>query len=87
MREAKIGGAYCFLIGISDRFRPHMQALQSYLEKTRTSQTAFARRVGVSQPTISDIVRGRHSPSVALLKRIAKETRLSVDKLLSGGTA
>lgn len=60
-----------------------MKALATYLENTGTSQTEFAKRVGVSQPTISDIIRGVHSPSVDLLKRIAKETRLSVDKLLA----
>lgn len=64
-----------------------MKALETYLKTTKTSQTEFARRVGVSQPTISDIIRGQHSPSIPLLKRISKETRLSLDKLLSGGTA
>lgn len=60
-----------------------MQALDSYLKATNTTQTEFARRVGVSQPTISDIINKRHSPSVDLLKRIAKETGLSIDELLS----
>lgn len=82
MAQARIGLTYCIPIGNSDRFR-HMKALDSYLKTTKTSQTEFARRVGVSQATISDIIRGIHSPSVKLLKRLSKETRLSVDKLLS----
>lgn len=60
-----------------------MQALDSYLKTTQTSQTDFAQRVGVSQPTISDLIRGKHSPSVDLLKRISRETGLSADALLS----
>lgn len=87
MGERRIGLTYCCRIGISDTFSDHMKALESYLESTNTSQTEFARRVGVSQPTISDIIHGKHSPSVKLLKRISEETRLSLDELLSGGTA
>jgi len=60
-----------------------MKALDSYLKSTKTSQAEFARRVGVSQPTISDLIRGQHSPSVDLLKRIAKKTGLSLDQLVS----
>ena len=63
-----------------------MQALDSYLKATNTTQAEFARRVGVSQPTISDILRGVHSPSVSLLKRIAHETGLSLDELLTPET-
>lgn len=60
-----------------------MQALKSYLARTNTTQAELARRCAVSQPTISDIIRGVHSPSVELLKRISKVTGLSADKLLS----
>jgi transcriptional regulator with XRE-family HTH domain len=84
MSKRRIGLTYCNIIGNSDRFTGHMKALDSYLKSTKTSQAQFAADVGVSQPTISDIIRGKHSPSVKLLKRIAKKTRLSVDKLLSG---
>jgi len=64
-----------------------MKALDSWLKATNTTQTAFARRVGVSQPTISDIIRGEHFPSVELLKRIAKETGLSLDELVASEAA
>jgi transcriptional regulator with XRE-family HTH domain len=60
-----------------------MKALRSYLERTRTTQAAFAKRVGVSQPTIANLVNGVHSASSDLLKRIAQETGLSADELLT----
>lgn len=60
-----------------------MQALKSYRERRKISQAELARLCAVSQPTICDIENGRHLPSVELLKRIAKVTGLSADKLLS----
>lgn len=60
-----------------------MEALRTYLERTNTTQAELARRCEVSQPTICDIVNGRHSPSMELLKRISKVTGLSPNKLLS----
>lgn len=64
-----------------------MKALDSYLKATKTSQAEFARLVGVTQPTISDLIRGVHSPSVDLLKRIAAVTGKSTDELLSSEAA
>lgn len=60
-----------------------MEALRTYLELTETTQSELARRVGVSQPTISDIINGVHSPSMELLKRLTKVTGLSADKLIA----
>lgn len=60
-----------------------MEALRTYLQSTGTTQSMLAKRCGVSQPTISDIVNGVHSPSLELLKRLTKVTGLSADKLLS----
>ena len=60
-----------------------MQALKSYREKTGMTQAELARRVECSQPTICDIENGNISPSIELLKRLAKVTGLSADKLLS----
>lgn len=78
-----MGVAYCVSIGNSDRFSVHMEALRTYLELTETTQSELARRVGVSQPTISDIINGVHSPSMELLKRLTKVTGLSADKLIA----
>ncbi len=83
MREARIGVTYCVVIGISDRFSVHMQALKSYRERKGMTQAELARLIDVSQPTICDIENGRQSPSVEVLKRLAKVTGLSADKLLS----
>ena len=60
-----------------------MKALRNYLERTQTTQSAFAERLGVSQPTVANLVNGVHSASAKLLKRIARETGLSVDELLA----
>lgn len=63
-----------------------MKALDSWLKAKNTTQTAFAKSVGVSQATISDIINGKHNASVKLLKRIAKKTGLTIDRLLSSET-
>lgn len=83
MREAGIGVTYCVVIGISDRFSVHMQALKTYRERTKTTQAELARRLGVSQPTICEIENGNQMPTIRLLKRISKVTGLSADKLLA----
>jgi transcriptional regulator with XRE-family HTH domain len=83
MLEGRIEVTYCTVIGISDRFSVHMQALKSYRERRKISQAELARLCAVSQPTICDIENGRQMPSVPLLKRITKVTGLSADKLLA----
>lgn len=60
-----------------------MQALRAYLEKSAITQAAFARLVGVSQPTIANLVNGKHSASVPLLRRLSLVTGLSTDDLLA----
>ena len=74
--------AYCVSIRHSYTLAA-MQALRSYLHRTHTSQKAFAKRVGVSQPTIANLVNGVHSASADLLKRISRATGLSADELLA----
>jgi transcriptional regulator with XRE-family HTH domain len=64
-----------------------MRALADYLVRTQTTQAAFARKVRVSQPTIWNLINGKHSASVALLRRISRETGLSTDELLADETA
>lgn len=60
-----------------------MRALQNYLARTGTTQSAFAKLVDVSQPTIANLVNGVHSASSDLLKRISRVTGLSADELLA----
>lgn len=59
-----------------------MERLAKYLEDTKTSQTEFARLIGVSQPTICDWIRGDKSPTTENLKLVALRTGLSIDELL-----
>lgn len=60
-----------------------MKALRDYLDLTDTKQEAFAKRLGVSQATVSDWVNGEHMPSAERLVAISRETGISVDKLLA----
>lgn len=60
-----------------------MKALAAWLKTTNTSQKTLADLVGVTQPTISDILGGKYSPSVGLLKKLIKVTGLSADELLA----
>lgn len=59
-----------------------MEALARWLADTETSQYEFARAIGVSQPTISDWLRGEKLPTAENLRLIVKRTGLSADKLL-----
>lgn len=60
-----------------------MKALGAYLEKNGITQAAFAEDIGVSQPTIANLVNGVHGASNVLLKRISRKTGLSFDELLA----
>lgn len=51
-----------------------MQALNQYLRENGIRQQVFADRCGVSQPTMSRLVRGTAQPSAELAKRIEQET-------------
>lgn len=59
-----------------------MERLARYLEDTNTSQTEFAKSVGVSQPTVSEWLSGEKTPTVGNLAKISRVTRLSTDELL-----
>jgi transcriptional regulator with XRE-family HTH domain len=59
-----------------------MERLARYLKDTDTSQAVLAQILGVSQPTISDWIRGEKTPTAENLKVIAQKTGLSVDELL-----
>jgi transcriptional regulator with XRE-family HTH domain len=60
-----------------------MKALGDYMTRTNTTQLAMAKQVGVSQPTIANLVNGVHSASADLLKRLSIATGLTVDQLLA----
>lgn len=60
-----------------------MRKLKDHLAKTKTTQTQFAERLGVSQPTVSDWLSGEVKPSIANLIAISADTGISIDKLVS----
>lgn len=86
MPDLRIATVYCIEIAESYTLSGHMKALGEYLVRTGTTQTTLARRVGVSQPTISDLVNGKASASARVLRRISMATGLSVDELLADET-
>ena len=60
-----------------------MEALKQYLVSNSIPQSAFAKQLGVSQPTVSDYVNGNMLPKGKRLKMISEITGLSVDQLLN----
>ena len=59
-----------------------MKALKTHLRRHRITQTAFARELGVSQPTVWAWLNGVKQPRCEHLARIADVTGISADKLL-----
>jgi transcriptional regulator with XRE-family HTH domain len=59
-----------------------MESLRDWLASTETTQAALAKQLGVSQPTISDWVRGNIFPDVENLRRLSAVTGLSFDALI-----
>jgi transcriptional regulator with XRE-family HTH domain len=59
-----------------------MERLRTYLDRNEIAQVEFARRLGVSQPTVWGWVSGDSLPSAEMLKKISNETGLSIDDLL-----
>lgn len=59
-----------------------MDRLARWLESTDTTQIVLAEKVGVSQPTISDWLNGRTTPTVENLRRLSTITGLSIDEIL-----
>jgi transcriptional regulator with XRE-family HTH domain len=62
---------------------PSMERLKRWLAESNTSQTALAKSLKVSQPTVSDWINGISSPSVGNLRALGEFTGLSLDELLS----
>lgn len=60
-----------------------MERLREHLVEKEITQADFARRMGVSQPTVSDWLNGKSLPSVANLREISRETGITLDELLN----
>ena len=61
-----------------------MERLREYMTSSGLTQAELARRLGVSQPTVSDWLSGNIKPTVRRLLTISKKTGISVDELLKG---
>lgn len=60
-----------------------MEKLRAWLLESETTQLAFAKALGVSQPTVSDWLTGNTTPTTQNLRAIAAHTGLSFEDLLS----
>lgn len=56
--------------------------LKEAREAKKMSQTELALKVGVKSNTISMYEAGKREPKIELLKKIARELDISVDKLI-----
>lgn len=60
-----------------------MEALRIWLSESSKTQAELAKALGVSQPTVSDWLKGKFSPNAKKLRAISEYTGLSVDVLLA----
>ena len=59
-----------------------MKKVKKYRKIKGLTQNELAYKAGISQPFIAEIERGRKSPSVRTLVKIAKVLNVSLEKLL-----
>lgn len=59
-----------------------MIKLREWLDANHTTQADLARKVGVSQPVVSDWLNGHMFPSIKNLRQLSKITNMSIDALL-----
>jgi transcriptional regulator with XRE-family HTH domain len=64
-----------------------MERLRTWLTEADKTQAQFAKEMGVSQPTVSDWLNGRISPTAGKLRKISEHTGLSIDDLLAAPAA
>jgi transcriptional regulator with XRE-family HTH domain len=57
-------------------------AIREFREQRNYSQNAFSEKIGISQPTLSDIEAGKNNPSISTLIKIATTFGVSVDTFL-----
>lgn len=55
--------------------------LRRLMERKRITQSELAERMGVSQTRISGYVRGKNTPSIFMVNKIAKALNCSIDEL------
>lgn len=58
------------------------EKFQDLLEEQGVTQTDMALRLGVSQPYVNQLARGRRNPSLDLLRRLSAELGVTMEELL-----
>jgi len=58
-----------------------MNSIKQHLDTHRRSQHDFAQAVNITDSHLSRILSGHRAPSLRVLKRMAKELRVSIGKL------
>ncbi len=59
-----------------------MKVLQDYLMVAGVSQADLARRAGIDPSVLNHFLKGKREPRIANLRKLAKATGISVDKLV-----
>lgn len=57
-------------------------SLKAYFEETGTSQYVIAKRVGITQPHLSNILSGARTPSLPLALKLARLANVPVETLV-----
>lgn len=63
-----------------------VERLKRYLAEHKITQADFAASLDVTQPTVSGWLNGDSLPSAQMLKRMSRETGLTIDDLLDHRT-
>ena len=82
--------------GVSElysRRKPEMSSVdcvirnvQVFLEKTGESQSSFANRIGLKQPTLNRMLSRANEPSLTTVQQIADGMGISISELLTAST-
>jgi transcriptional regulator with XRE-family HTH domain len=56
--------------------------IEKYIRDSGISQSELARRLGVSQPTVSDWISGKKTPSGDKVLLLSREMGISVERVL-----
>ncbi len=70
-----------FVMAIYRRSYPN---LRMYLKKTETTQTAFAKRVGIRPSTLNKILKGTRGVSMEVAAKICEEANVPMESLVRG---
>lgn len=67
---------------VSDSTLPAVNFIEKHLNDAGISQSELARRLGISQPTVSDWISGKKRPSGDKVLALAKELGIPPERVL-----